>query len=137
MAIRINRYLSESGFCSRREADGLVGANVVTVNEQLANLGTKVGPNDVVYVDGERVMPRRAVNFTQGAAPVARVKRPAVEKPVDKLPKWLVDLRIRKGEEDPEKKNRGEKIEHEPRVKREKPKIKVGSKKHTPKKSFN
>lgn len=137
MAIRINRYLSESGFCSRREADGLVGANVVTVNDMPANLGTKVGPGDIVHVEGERVMPRRAVNFTQGAAPVSRVKRLVVEKPVDKLPKWLVELRTKKGEEDPEKKNRGEKIEREPRVRREKPKIKVGSKKHTPKKSFN
>jgi 23S rRNA pseudouridine2604 synthase len=50
--LRINRYLSERGLCSRREADAWIAAGRVTVNGAVATLGTRVGPADAVLVDG-------------------------------------------------------------------------------------
>jgi 23S rRNA pseudouridine2604 synthase len=53
--IRINKYLSEVGFCSRREADKLLEQGRITLNGIVPELGTKVGPTDQVAVDGENV----------------------------------------------------------------------------------
>ncbi|WP_250657028.1 23S rRNA pseudouridine(2604) synthase RluF [Alkalimarinus coralli] len=52
---RLNKYISESGFCSRREADKLIESNRVTINGRLPELGTKVAPGDEVLVDGRRI----------------------------------------------------------------------------------
>jgi len=52
-ALRINKYLSERGLCSRREADAWITAGRVTVNGAVATLGTKVGAADEVRLDGE------------------------------------------------------------------------------------
>jgi pseudouridine synthase len=52
---RINKYLSEVGFCSRREADKLIEAGRVTVNGDIPEKGTKLTPTDKLYVDGELV----------------------------------------------------------------------------------
>ena len=49
---RINKYLSEIGYCSRRAADKLIEAGRVKVNGRVPEKGTKVGPGDVVAVDG-------------------------------------------------------------------------------------
>jgi 23S rRNA pseudouridine2604 synthase len=51
-ALRINKYLSERGLCSRREADAWIASGRVTVNGVTATLGTKVAANDTVVVDG-------------------------------------------------------------------------------------
>lgn len=53
--VRINKYLSEAGYCSRREADRLIEKNRVTINGEVPEMGTKVMPGDVVAVDGEVV----------------------------------------------------------------------------------
>ena len=53
--IRINKYLSEVGFCSRREADKLLEQGRITLNGKIPELGTKVGPQDQVAVDGKNV----------------------------------------------------------------------------------
>jgi 23S rRNA pseudouridine2604 synthase len=53
--MRLNKYISETGVCSRREADSWIEAGRVTVNGQLAQLGTKVQPGDTVCVDGKPV----------------------------------------------------------------------------------
>ncbi len=50
--LRINKYLSERGLCSRREADSWVAAGRVAVNGVVATLGTRVLPTDEVAVDG-------------------------------------------------------------------------------------
>lgn len=55
METRLNKYLSECGFCSRREADRLIQANRVTINDQLPELGTKVQDGDVVKVDDKLI----------------------------------------------------------------------------------
>ena len=50
---RLNKFISESGFCSRREADALIEQGKVTINGEVPELGTKVAPSDVVAVDGK------------------------------------------------------------------------------------
>ncbi|PWH83350.1 23S rRNA pseudouridine(2604) synthase RluF [Algibacter marinivivus] len=52
---RINKFLSEVGYCSRREADKLIDAGRVTINGVVPEMGTKIAPNDVVAVDGEEI----------------------------------------------------------------------------------
>jgi 23S rRNA pseudouridine2604 synthase len=49
---RLNKFISESGFCSRREADKLIEQGRVTINGALPELGTKVMPGAKVAVDG-------------------------------------------------------------------------------------
>lgn len=51
--MRINKFISETGMCSRREADKLIEEKRVTINGQLAELGSVVEKGDVVLVDGE------------------------------------------------------------------------------------
>ena len=53
--MRLNKYISETGVCSRREADAWIAAGRVTVNGHAAELGTRVAPEDVVCVDGRPV----------------------------------------------------------------------------------
>ncbi len=52
---RLNKYISESGFCSRREADRLIQEGKVLINGITAELGTQVKEKDVVSVDGKIV----------------------------------------------------------------------------------
>lgn len=54
--IRINKYLSEAGICSRREADKLIESGRVTVNGKKAVSGQKIQSNEKVYVDGKEVV---------------------------------------------------------------------------------
>ncbi len=51
--MRINKYISETGIVSRREADKLVAANRVTINGVVAELGSVVTPEDNVRLDGK------------------------------------------------------------------------------------
>ena len=53
--IRLNKYLSEAGICSRREADRLIEAGKVTVDGTIADLGTRVGDSSVVTCNGKPV----------------------------------------------------------------------------------
>lgn len=52
---RINKFLSEAGYCSRREADKLIEAGRVTINGKVPEMGTKIAANDVVHVDGKEI----------------------------------------------------------------------------------
>jgi 23S rRNA pseudouridine2604 synthase len=52
-AMRLNKYISETGICSRREADKWIEAGRVTCNGQNAALGTQVAEGDEVRVDGQ------------------------------------------------------------------------------------
>ena len=54
---RINKYLSVSGFCSRREADRLLELGRVTIDGQTAVLGDRVHPEQNVCVDGKQICP--------------------------------------------------------------------------------
>ncbi len=53
MDISINKYISDTGFCSRREADKLIEQNRVMLNENVARKGNRVFENDLVLIDGE------------------------------------------------------------------------------------
>jgi 23S rRNA pseudouridine2605 synthase len=54
--IRLNKYLSNAGVCSRREADVLIQTGVVTVNGVIVtDMGHKIAPTDVVQYDGETI----------------------------------------------------------------------------------
>jgi 23S rRNA pseudouridine2604 synthase len=56
--MRVNKYISEAGLCSRREADELLVAGRVTINEDVVGMGAKALEGDVVRVDGEIVVAR-------------------------------------------------------------------------------
>ena len=53
MATRINKYLSEVGYCSRRRADRLIEEGKVTINGKIPEIGTKVDDCDLVEVEGQ------------------------------------------------------------------------------------
>ena len=53
--IRINKFLSEVGFCSRRGADKVISQGRVYINGKIAVLGSKVSRDDIVKVDGELI----------------------------------------------------------------------------------
>jgi 23S rRNA pseudouridine2604 synthase len=52
---RINKYLSEAGVCSRREADKLIEQGRVTLNGKVPEMGTKIAEGDIVMVDGKTI----------------------------------------------------------------------------------
>ncbi|MCJ0824603.1 pseudouridine synthase [Luteimonas sp. 50] len=58
--MRLNKHISDSGHCSRREADRLVAEGRVTVNGQRARVGAEVGEGDEVRIDGQALRPRSA-----------------------------------------------------------------------------
>lgn len=61
-AIRLNRFIANSGICSRREADDLITAGVVSVNGKIVSeLGTKVNPGDEVRFNGEIIRGEKLV----------------------------------------------------------------------------
>ena len=53
--VRINKFLSQAGFCSRREADKFILDERVTINGVVAKMGQKIDLNDDISVDGERI----------------------------------------------------------------------------------
>lgn len=60
--VRLNKYLSNAGICSRREADNYIEAGLITVNGQIVTeLGTKVVPTDDIRFNSERITPERKV----------------------------------------------------------------------------
>lgn len=55
--IRLNKYISNSGICSRRDADVLIAAGAVTVNGNIVTeMGYKVSPEDIIVYGGERLV---------------------------------------------------------------------------------
>jgi len=55
MVTRINKFLSEVGYCSRRVADKLIEEGKVTINGEIPEIGTKIKEGDHVEVDGQRI----------------------------------------------------------------------------------
>ena len=52
---RINKFLSEVGYCSRRQADSLIEQGRVYVDRKPAKMGMKVFDDDLIEVDGEKI----------------------------------------------------------------------------------
>jgi 23S rRNA pseudouridine2604 synthase len=63
MDISLNKYISETGFCSRREADKYIEQLRVTINGVEAMKGNRVGENDVVLVDGEPIKKKKTAVY--------------------------------------------------------------------------
>ena len=60
--VRLNKYIAAAGICSRREADQLISAGLITVNgKSVTTLGSKVNPDDEVKYNGERIRTERKV----------------------------------------------------------------------------
>ena len=55
--MRINKYLSQIGICSRREADKLVVSKRIKVNDEIAMLGTKIKEGDKITIDNKLIKP--------------------------------------------------------------------------------
>lgn len=55
MQVRVNKYISESGYCSRREADKYIEQGCVTIDGKRAEVGSQVSPGQVVKVFGETI----------------------------------------------------------------------------------
>lgn len=69
--VRINKFLGSAGYCSRREADRLVGEGRVFIDGNMADMGSRVMPGQKIYVDGKEVVPEEeniliAVNKPRG-----------------------------------------------------------------------
>jgi len=60
MDISLNKYISDSGFCSRREADKYIDECRVTINDRDANKGNRVKEGDVVKIDGEPIRRKKS-----------------------------------------------------------------------------
>ena len=57
--MRINKYLSQIGICSRREADKLIDSGRIKVNNELAILGTKIKEGDKITIDNKLIKPKK------------------------------------------------------------------------------
>ena len=55
MAVRINKFLSEVGYCSRRAADRLIEEGKVTINGEIPEMGAKIEESDQVEVEGQKI----------------------------------------------------------------------------------
>lgn len=62
--IQVNKYISSSGYCSRREADKLIAQGRVVVNEDIALPATRVQSTDKVFVDDELIRVKKNKSFT-------------------------------------------------------------------------
>jgi len=59
----INKYISDTGFCSRREADKYIEQGRVTINDNIASKGNRVEDGDVVEVDGEPLKKKKSTVY--------------------------------------------------------------------------
>lgn len=55
--MRLNKYISDAGYCSRREADRLIEAGRIKVNGNTAQMGMQIAQGDIVEVDGRNIKP--------------------------------------------------------------------------------
>jgi 23S rRNA pseudouridine2604 synthase len=60
---RLNKFISETGYCSRREADKLIEEGRVTINGIVPEMGTKVTPDDEVRIDGKLIKEKAGKNI--------------------------------------------------------------------------
>ncbi|TPD65869.1 23S rRNA pseudouridine(2604) synthase RluF [Flavobacterium microcysteis] len=56
---RLNKFIGETGYCSRREADKLIEEGRVTINGSVAEMGTKVSATDEIRIDGKLIVEKR------------------------------------------------------------------------------
>lgn len=73
MSVRINKYLAEQGYCSRREADRLIQAGRVLINDRPAKLGDTVEEGDRVNVKGRSIKKREGPVYIMLNKPVGYI----------------------------------------------------------------
>jgi len=61
--IRINKYLSELGYCSRREADRLIDQKRITINGEIAQKGSQISENDRILIDNKILEVKKTSNI--------------------------------------------------------------------------
>ena len=66
-SMRLNKYISESGICSRREADRFIEQGHVYINGKRAGIGDQVFAGDLVKVNGQVIEPREADSLVEAA----------------------------------------------------------------------
>lgn len=96
-AVRLNRFLANSGICSRREADELISAGVVTVNGRVVSeLGSKVNPGDEVRFNGEIVKGEKKVYILMNKPKgfVTSIEDPHADKTVIDIVKGICKERV-------------------------------------------
>ncbi len=69
-SISLNKYIADTGFCSRREADSYIEQGRVTINGRPARTGNRVAAGDVVEIDGEPIGRRKATIYIAYNKPV-------------------------------------------------------------------
>ena len=69
-SVRLNKAISDSGYCSRREADTLIEKGIVTINGEKAGLGDRVMPDDEVRVDGKLITENENIVYIMLNKPV-------------------------------------------------------------------
>ncbi len=71
--MRLNKFISSCGVCSRREADKLIASGRVTVNGQIPMAGDDVADDDKVFLDGKEIVPKKAHTYLAYYKPVGTV----------------------------------------------------------------
>ncbi len=98
MGIRLNKFIADSGLCSRRAADELINAQRVRVNKQIARQGFSVEPTDIVEVDNKVISQSQetvCLLLHKPVQVVSTVKDPEGRKTVlDLLPSRYRNLRL-------------------------------------------
>jgi len=69
-SISLNKYISDTGFCSRREADKYIDHGRVTINDNVAIPGNRVFPGDIIEVDGESIGKKKSSVYLAYNKPV-------------------------------------------------------------------
>ena len=72
-SINLNKYISSSGVCSRREAEKFIKEGRVTINGKSTQLGNRVGKKDIVKLDGRLVVPKNITLYIALNKPVGIV----------------------------------------------------------------
>ena len=72
-SINLNKYISSSGVCSRREAEKFINEGRVTINGKPTQLGNRVAKNDVVKLDGRLVVPKNSTLYIALNKPIGIV----------------------------------------------------------------
>ncbi len=60
---RLNKFIGETGYCSRREADKLIDEGRVTINGNVAEMGTKVSNEDEIRIDGKLIVEKERSRY--------------------------------------------------------------------------
>ncbi len=109
--MRLNKYLSDAGVCSRREADRLTEAGEITINGKRAETGMQVEPGDVVVVKGKTVVPeeKKSISPSTNRAASSVLRKTGENNVIDYLStrcgfiRWEDSIKIRRPPSDDER----------------------------------